>query len=98
MKILSDNGTEFKNQLFTDMATQLGVKCKVYSPPYHPQSMEELKDSIISLKHALLNVYQSPLNGTKWCYWLALHITFYQMSTQRKEPSSVCLVETLLFH
>ena len=37
MKIMSDNGTEFKNQLFTDVATQLGVECKVYSPPYHLQ-------------------------------------------------------------
>ena len=36
MKILSDNGTEFKNQLFTNVATQFGVECKVYSPPYHP--------------------------------------------------------------
>ena len=38
IKILSDNGTEFKNQLLTDVATQLGVEHKVYSPPYHPQS------------------------------------------------------------
>ena len=38
LKILSDNRTEFKNQLFTDVATQLGVEHKVYSPPYHPQS------------------------------------------------------------
>ena len=36
--MLSDNRTEFKNQLFTDLATQLGMECKVYSPPYHPQS------------------------------------------------------------
>ena len=32
MKILSDNGTEFKNHLFTDVANQLGVECRVYSP------------------------------------------------------------------
>ena len=38
IKIMLDNGTEFKNQLFMDVATQLGVACKVYSPPYHPQS------------------------------------------------------------
>ena len=37
-EILSDNGTEFKNQLFMDVAAQLGVECRVYSPPYHPQS------------------------------------------------------------
>ena len=38
LKILSDNGTEFKNHLFTDVATELGVEYKMYAPPYHPQS------------------------------------------------------------
>ena len=38
MKILSDSGTEFKNQLFSNVATQLDVEHRVYSPPYHPQS------------------------------------------------------------
>ena len=38
IKILPDNGTEFKNQLFIDVATQLGVDHIVYSPPSHPQS------------------------------------------------------------
>ena len=35
--ILSDNGTEFKNKLFEDVAKQLGVEYKVYTPPYRPQ-------------------------------------------------------------
>ena len=26
------------NQLFTDVATELGVEYKIYTPPYHPQS------------------------------------------------------------
>ena len=38
LKILSANGTEFKSQLFTDVATELGVEYKIYIPPYHPQS------------------------------------------------------------
>ena len=36
-KILSDNGTEFKNKLFKEVADQLGVEYKVYTPPYRPQ-------------------------------------------------------------
>ena len=36
-KILSDNGTEFKNKLFEDVAKQLGVEYKAYTPPYRPQ-------------------------------------------------------------
>ena len=37
-KILSDNGTEFKNQLFEKVAKELGVQFKCYTAPYHPQS------------------------------------------------------------
>ena len=37
-KILSDNGTEFKNTYFAEIAQRLGVKYKIYSPPYHPAS------------------------------------------------------------
>ena len=31
-------GTEFKNDLFTQVADQLGVNGKIYTPPYRPQS------------------------------------------------------------
>ena len=37
-KILSDNGTEFKNKLFEQIAKELGVKYKKYTAPYHPAS------------------------------------------------------------
>ena len=37
-KLLTDNGTEFKNYLFSRVAEQLGVERKIYSPPYRPQS------------------------------------------------------------
>ena len=38
LKILSDNGTEFKNQLFKWVANELGVKYKNYTAPYRPSS------------------------------------------------------------
>ena len=38
MKILSDNGTEFKNKIFEQVAKELGVVPKLYTPPYHPAS------------------------------------------------------------
>ena len=34
LKILSDNGTEFKNQMFEKVAKELGVKHKIYKAPY----------------------------------------------------------------
>ena len=36
LKILSNNGTEFKNQFFTDVATELGVEYKIYTSPLSP--------------------------------------------------------------
>ena len=38
LKILSDNGTEFKNKLMKEVSKELGVEYKVYSPQYRPQS------------------------------------------------------------
>ena len=38
MKILSDNGTEFKNKIFEQIAKELGVVHKLYTPHYHPAS------------------------------------------------------------
>ena len=38
MKILSDNGAEFKNKIFEEVAKELGVVHKLYTLPYHPAS------------------------------------------------------------
>ena len=38
MKILSDNGTEFKIKIFEQVAKELGVVHKLYTPAYHPAS------------------------------------------------------------
>ena len=35
LKMLSDNGTEFKNKIFEQVAKELGVECKLYTPPCH---------------------------------------------------------------
>ena len=35
---MSDNGTEFKNKIFEQVAKELGVVHKLYTPPYHPAS------------------------------------------------------------
>ena len=37
-KILTDNGTEFKNEVFKEMLQSLGTEKLVHSPPYRPQS------------------------------------------------------------
>ena len=38
VKILTDNGTEFKNKLFKEVVIKLGMEMSIHSPPYRPQS------------------------------------------------------------
>ena len=38
VKILTDNGTEFKNKLFKEVVAKLGMEMSIHSPPYRPQS------------------------------------------------------------
>ena len=38
VKILTDSGTEFKNKLFKEVVTKLGMEMSIHSPPYRPQS------------------------------------------------------------
>ena len=50
--ILSDNGTEFKNQLMNDILQQLGIN-HTFSTPYHCQSNGTLKGFHMYLKPTL---------------------------------------------
>ena len=38
VKIMMDNRTEFKNKLFKEVVTKLGMEMSIHSPPYRPQS------------------------------------------------------------
>ena len=38
LKILSDNGTEFKNKMFEQISKELRLEYKLYTPPHHPAS------------------------------------------------------------
>ena len=38
VKIMTDNGTEFKNKLFKEVVAKLGTEFSIHSPPYRPQS------------------------------------------------------------
>ena len=42
-KILSDNGTEFKNKVFEEVLKKLGCEVSAYSPLYQPQSNGKIK-------------------------------------------------------
>ena len=38
LKMLSNNGTNFKNKMFEQVSKELGLEYKLYTPPYHPAS------------------------------------------------------------
>ena len=52
-KLLTDNDTELKNDLFSRVTEQLGVERKIYSPPYRPQSNRLIKGFRKFLKSCL---------------------------------------------
>ena len=98
LKILSDNGMEFKNRLFTDVATKLGVEFKTYSPPYHPQSNGQIEGFHHFLK-ACISKHISPT--MEWDDAVPLACAAYNFlpnEHSRESPFSLCLAEKLRFH
>ena len=43
IKILMDNGTEFKSKLFKEVVEKLGTEFSIHSPPYRPQSYGKIE-------------------------------------------------------
>ena len=55
-KILTDNGTEFKNEIFKEMLQKLGTEKLIHSPPYRPQSNGRIEGFHRYLKAAWLSI------------------------------------------
>ena len=66
-KILSDNGLEFKNQLFETIAQELGIEHKVYSPPFCPQSNGQIEGFHTFLKACLAKHVSQELEWDEVC-------------------------------
>ena len=64
--ILSDNGTEFKNQLMDQVLQQLSIDC-IFSTPYHPESNGKLEVFHKYLKPTLKKLTEKdPANWDKY--------------------------------
>ena len=64
--ILSDNGTEFKNNLMDQVLQQLGID-RIFSAPYHPQSNGKLEVFHKYLKPTLKKLCENdPVNCNKY--------------------------------
>ena len=63
MKILTDNGTEFKNEVFREVLQKLGTEKLIHSPPYRPQSNGQIEGFHRYLKACIAKHMR---NGLEW--------------------------------
>ena len=62
-KILTDNGTEFKNEVFREVLQKLGTEKLIHSPPYRPQSNGRIEGFHRYLKACITKHMR---NGLEW--------------------------------
>ena len=85
LKILSDNGTEFKNKIFEQVAKELGVVYKIYTPPYHPASNGRIEGFHAFLK-ACISKHITP--QLEWDDLLPLACTAYNFMPNEHSKES----------
>ena len=73
-KILSDNGTEFKNKLYKEVADQLEVEYKVYTPPYRSQCNGKIEGFHKYLKSCIA---KHIINNMEWDDFMDLATAAY---------------------
>ena len=85
-KILSDNGTEFKNKLFEQVAHELGIEHKVYSPPYHPASNGRIEGFHSFLKACLAKHISNSLEWDEMVHLVCSVYNFLPNEHLREVP------------
>ena len=73
-KILTDNGTEFKNEVFKEMLQKLGTEKLIHSPPYRPQSNGRIEGFHRYLKACIAEHMRA---GLEWDEVTAMATTIY---------------------
>ena len=74
MKILTDNGTEFKNKVFREVLQKLGTEKLIHSPPYRPQSNGRIEGFHRYLKACIAKHMR---NGLEWDQIMAMATAAY---------------------
>ena len=90
VKIMMDNGTEFKNKLFKEVIKKLGTEFSIHSPPYRPQSNGKIKGFHRFLKMCISKHIN---HGLEWDE-LTPMATAFRTVTPENQHSSPCLGET----
>ena len=73
-KILTDNGTEFKNEVFREVLQKLGMEKLIHSAPYRPQSNGRIEGFHRYLKACIAKHMR---NGLEWDQIMAMATAAY---------------------
>ena len=85
-KILTDNGTEFKNEVFRDVLQKLGTEKLIHSPLYRPQSNGRIERFHRYLKVCIAKHMK---NGLEWDQITAMATTAYNYFPNMSAKESV---------
>ena len=93
IKILTDNGMEFKNKLFKEVIEKLGMEFSIHSPPYRPQSNGKIEGFHRFLKTSA-STSITDWSGTSSHQWQRHVITSSRTAMPESQHSLLCLEET----
>ena len=89
-----NNGAEFKNKLFKEVISKIGMGFSIYSPPYTPQRKGKIEGFHRFLKVCIgkhINYGWNGMNSHQW----QQHVTIsFQTAMQKNQHSSLCSEET----
>ena len=87
VKILMDNGTEFKNKLFKQVVKKLGTEFSIHSPPYRPQSNGKIEGFHRFLK---MCIGKHINRGLEWDELTPMATACYNFLEETQSTNSTC--------
>ena len=94
VKILMDNGTEFKNKLFKEVVEKLGTEFSIHSPPYRPQCNGKIEGFHRFLKMCIGKHINHRLEWDELTPMAMAYYNFFQTVMPENQCSSLYLGET----
>ena len=98
LKIFTDNGMEYKNELFGKVAKELGVIHKQYTAPYHHASNGRIEGFHNFLKACLSKHISQMLEWDQVIPLACAAYNFMPSESSKEAHSFSCLVEILCYH
>ena len=97
LKMLSDNDTEFKNKIFEQVAKELGLEYKLYTPPYHQASNGRVEGFHAFLKACIAKHVAPQLEWDVLIHLACAAYNFVPNEHSKESPFFLCLEEILSY-